>query len=300
MRRLLPLLVLVACCLAPAWVNVGDRGCRHPVRRRAVDNEAAVQAISRNDLRKIIVRGGTLALAASLFVPEVRKMDGYLWYIAQVDRFNPDNTPNLPEAELMAKAGEIAKQAGDGLAVDLGAGSGNDLRYLQATGLQPLRVLGVEPNRFTWPQAESQAQDVATESGAQIDISFAADISEVPSESASLLLGKRVLCSVDDELATVKQIFRVLKPGGVFAFIEHVAAEPGSGLRTLQDVFRPVQLAFANNCDMVRDTESILRTLPWSRLELENYDEAWNGPLSPHIRGIAVKPLASTDRKSVV
>ena len=30
----------------------------------------------------------------------------------QVDRFNPDNTPNLPEAELMAKAGEIAKQAG--------------------------------------------------------------------------------------------------------------------------------------------------------------------------------------------
>jgi len=252
-----------------------------------------VQAISRNDLRKIIVRGGTLALAASLFVPEVRKMDGYLWYIAQVDRFNPDNTPNLPEAELMAKAGEIAKQAGAGLAVDLGAGSGNDLRYLQATGLQPLRVLGVEPNRFTWPQAESQAQDVAAEFGVQIDISFAADISEVPSESASLLLGKRVLCSVDDELATVKQIFRVLKPGGVFVFIEHVAAEPGSGLRTVQDVFRPVQLAFANNCDMVRDTESILRTLPWSRLELENYDEAWNGPLSPHIRGIAVKPLAS-------
>jgi len=231
-----------------------------------------------------------LAITAPLFVPQVRKTDGYLWYIAQVDRFNPDNTPSAAEVELMAKAGVIAKEAGSGLVVDLGAGSGNDLKYLQASGLQPLRVLGVEPNRFTWPQAELQAQDLNSESENQMVVNFTQDISEVPSETASLLLGKRVLCSVDDEFETVNQIFRVLRPGGVYVFIEHVIAEPGSGTRAVQEVFRPVQQALANNCDPARDTAAVLQSMPWSRLDLENYDQTGNGPLSPHIRGIAVKP----------
>jgi ubiquinone/menaquinone biosynthesis C-methylase UbiE len=35
-----------------------------------------------------------------------------------------------------------------------------------------------------------------------------------------------VMCSVSDVAATLKEVQRVLKPGGLFLFVEHVAA-PG-------------------------------------------------------------------------
>ncbi|CAJ1408811.1 unnamed protein product [Effrenium voratum] len=230
-----------------------------------------------SDLRscKLLIRGCTLAFTAGLFVPQVRKLDSYQWYIAQVDRFNPDNKPTSTEVELMAKVGEMARKVG-GQALDLGGGSGNDLRTLQAA--QPASVLVVEPNRFTWPQAETQGRELGLET------SFAADLTEVGSASCGLLLTRRVLCSVDDQRRTLEEIFRVLKPGGVFVFIEHVAADTGSTLRTTQEILRPLQQAFANNCDPARDTGSAIRGLPWASLQLEAYDEAFNGPLSP--RGV--------------
>jgi len=233
-------------------------------------------------LRKILIRGLTLAFTAGLFVPQVRQQDGYLWYIAQVDRFNPDNQVSLPEAELMARAGAMAKKVG-GSVVDLGSGSGNDFLTVQAAQVPELPLVAVEPNRFTWEKASLQAQDLG------LAVSFAANLEEVPSNSCALLLTRRVLCSVDDQHAALMEIYRVLKPGGVFVFVEHVAAEEGSPLRLAQEVFRPVQQAMANNCDTARETEKAIRQFPWASIDSVSYDEAFNGPLTPHIRGLAVK-----------
>eukprot|EP00913_Durusdinium_trenchii_P009364 g8800.t1 len=114
-------------------------------------------------------------------------MDGYLWYIAQVDRLNPDNQVSPAEAELMVRAGKIAKKVG-GSILDLGSGSGNDFPTIQAgqfmvavrfalilnTPLMSviLPVLAVEPNRFTWAKAEAQAQEL------KLSVSFAANLEE--------------------------------------------------------------------------------------------------------------------------
>eukprot|EP00435_Cladocopium_sp_Y103_P009276 s4309_g2.t1 len=285
--------LLLFTALAPTWI--GTLGARHLVSSKArrfargprvtlaaqSEEVSATATLSRSDLRKLLIRGLTLAFTAGLFIPQVRKQDAYLWYIAQVDRFNPDNQVSPAEAELLKRAGAMASKVG-GSMVDLGSGSGNDFLTLKAAETPDLPVLAVEPNRFTWEKAALQAQDLG------LSVSFAADLGEVPSNSCALLLTRRVLCSVDDEHAALMEIYRVLKPGGVFVFIEHVAAEDGSPLRVTQEVLRPVQQAMANNCDMVRNTEKEIRSLPWA-VECVAYDEAFNGPLAPHIRGLAVK-----------
>ncbi|CAL1145670.1 unnamed protein product [Cladocopium goreaui] len=270
--------------LAPTWT--GTFGTRHvamtEASRAAKQRPESDRSGSAERGGKLLIRGLTLAFTAGLFIPQVRKQDAYLWYIAQVDRFNPDNQVSVAEAELLKRAGAMASKVG-GSVVDLGSGSGNDFLTLKAAEAPDLPVLAVEPNRFTWEKAASEAHDL------DLSVSFAADLEEVPSSSCALLLTRRVLCSVDDEHAALMEIYRVLKPGGVFVFIEHVAAEDGSPLRVTQEVLRPVQQAMANNCDMARDTEKEIRALPWASVECVAYDEAFNGPLTPHIRGLAVK-----------
>ncbi|CAL1151061.1 unnamed protein product [Cladocopium goreaui] len=193
--------------LAPTWTGTFGTRPRHLVQRSSGPRvtEAAAQSeevsatatLSRNDLRKLLIRGLTLAFTAGLFIPQVRKQDAYLWYIAQV---------SVAEAELLKRAGAMASKVG-GSVVDLGSGSGNDFLTLKAAEAPDLPVLAVEPNRFTWEKAASEAHDL------DLSVSFAADLEEVPSSSCALLLTRRVLCSVDDEHAALMEIYRVLKPG---------------------------------------------------------------------------------------
>ena len=73
---------------------------------------------------------------------------------------------------------------------------------------------------------------------------FEADFRQVGAEgmqiedgSIDVVLSTLVLCSVADSQVVDRDIHRVLKPGGRFVFLEHVAAPRGSGLRRLQRGF---------------------------------------------------------------
>ena len=46
----------------------------------------------------------------------------------------------------------------------------------------------------------------------------------------------------------------MLRPGGRFVFIEHVAAPHGTGLHFVQRALRPVWRAFSDGCHPDRDT----------------------------------------------
>lgn len=62
----------------------------------------------------------------------------------------------------------------------------------------------------------------------------------VADASVDAVVSTLVLCSVEDGAATLQEVLRVLKPGGRFYFIEHVAAPQQTRLRTAQDWLSPV------------------------------------------------------------
>lgn len=75
----------------------------------------------------------------------------------------------------------------------------------------------------------------------------------LPSASVDAVLSTAVLCSVDNLTAVLTEIHRVLRPGGRFVFLEHVAAPPGSGLRRLQRMVAPITRVADRGCDPSRD-----------------------------------------------
>jgi SAM-dependent methyltransferase len=168
-----------------------------------------------------------------------------------------------------------------GTLVEIGSGTGPNLRYLPGG----IRIVGVEPNRFMHPHFLRAARDrdrrVHLVQGDAEALPF-------PDESVEAVLSTLVLCSVPGLDRALKEIHRILKPGGRFIFVEHVGAAPGSWLRRVQRCVRPVWRAVGDGCEPDRDTDRNLLRAGFREVRLERFDVPL--PLvSPHIAGVADK-----------
>jgi len=169
-----------------------------------------------------------------------------------------------------------------GVVLEIGPGTGANLRYFVQPGI---RWIGVEPNRFMEPYLEKEAKRL----GIQIDLHTGL-AHELPVEdnSVDVVVGTLVLCCVRDPQLSLKEVIRVLKPGGRFLFIEHVAAPRGTWLRCLQGCVRPIWSKLGDGCHPDRETWLALGAAGFDKLAYERV-VAPSLIVSPQIVGVAVK-----------
>jgi ubiquinone/menaquinone biosynthesis C-methylase UbiE len=166
--------------------------------------------------------------------------------------------------------------------VELGPGSGANFRYYP----RGTRVVAVEPNPMMLKRMYSQAR----KHGVEIDLRHAgAEGMEVATGSAELVISTLVLCSVRDPRQVLSEVRRVLKPGGRFAFLEHVAAEPGTRLRKVQEAIHRPWHWLGEGCHLNRDTARTIEDAGFSELRLERFDGSGSTPYKPHISGFAIR-----------
>ncbi len=163
--------------------------------------------------------------------------------------------------------------------VEIGAGAGVNAEYL-APGT---RWVAVEPNGFL----HADLRRAADRSGLDLDLHTAtAEALPLPDASADAVVATLVLCSVDDPAAALAEARRVLRPGGRFVFIEHVAAPPETLLRRLQRALRAPWGVVADGCRPDRDTEALVRAAGFSEVTVERFRMPL-GLVAPHIAGTA-------------
>ncbi|NXP52025.1 MET7A protein, partial [Heliornis fulica] len=124
----------------------------------------------------------------------------------------------------------------------------------------------------------------------QFLIAAAEDLRQVPSGSVDAVVCTLVLCSVRSVNDTLKEVLRVLRPGGAFYFLEHVAADHSSWKYFWQQICFPTWKLIFAGCCLTREIWKNLEQANFSELSLQHTSIRlpWT-PIQPHIIGFAVK-----------
>jgi len=168
-----------------------------------------------------------------------------------------------------------------GTVLEIGPGGGNNLAFLQRQ--HGIRWIGVEPNPFFHERLRARGGRL----GIEVDVRAAtAEALPVADHSVDAVVSTLVLCSVHDPEAALREVRRVLRPGGRFVFVEHVAAPRGTGLCLAQRTLRPVWRAFSDNCHPDRDTGRLIAAAGFADVELRRF-RLPVPIMGPHIAGVA-------------
>ncbi len=175
----------------------------------------------------------------------------------------------------------LAGAAGDVL--EIGGGTGANLLYY---GHEVATLTITEPEQ---PMVKRlQARIDSTRPDAKL---VRAPAEDLPFNDGSFdaAVSTLVLCTVDDQPRALRELRRVLRPGGRLLFMEHVRSEDPKTAR-LQDRMRPINVRLAHGCNCNRPTLEAIRAAGFEVGEVER-DTIAHAPkfIRPLIVGVAVK-----------
>jgi len=139
-----------------------------------------------------------------------------------------------------------------GRVLEIGIGSGLNLEFYDPAKVQ--QIVGVDPS------ADMQA--LARERAARISIPvemIALELGQIQAPAASFdsIVCTFTLCTIADAVAALKEMRRVLKPGGRLLFCEHGKA-PDLPVLRWQNRLTPIWKPLAGGCHLNRDMPQLI------------------------------------------
>lgn len=174
-----------------------------------------------------------------------------------------------------------------GEVVEIGFGSGHNVPHYPAA---VTAVTAVEPSEVAWRLAADRVV------AAQLPVRRAGlDGQALPFEDDTFdsALSSWTLCTIPDAVAALRELRRVLKPGGTFHFVEHGLA-PDEPVRRWQHRLEPIQRRVAGGCHLTKPIAELITTAGFTITEAEEfYQPGAPKSLAALTLGIAVSPAAS-------
>ena len=149
-----------------------------------------------------------------------------------------------------------------GRVLELGFGSGLNTRFYPETVES---IDAVEPSDVGWGLSERRRAECATPVHRVGLDGQALDAGDATYDS---VLSTFTLCTIPDVGLALREVRRVLRPGGTFHFLEHGSA-PTERVRRWQRRMEPVQKAVAGGCHLTRDTPALVTAAGMDVVSLE-------------------------------
>ena len=148
--------------------------------------------------------------------------------------------------------------------LEIGFGTGLNLPYYPE---RVHRLTAVDPN----PGMHRLAQKRIKQTGIEVDLHVLKS-ERLPFEDGRFdcAVSTFTLCSIEDVARALREVYRVLKPGGMFLFLEHgLSREPG--VQKWQRRLNWLQVRLANGCHLDRDTKALVAAQPFASVEVEEF-----------------------------
>ncbi|KAL4236228.1 Methyltransferase-like protein [Mactra antiquata] len=150
--------------------------------------------------------------------------------------------------------------------LEVGAGTATNLKFFPSN----TRLTCLDPNPHFAGYIENNLKTTDTVVQAEIVQGFAEKM-PLEDNKFDVVVCTLVLCSVTDVSKSLQEIKRVLKPGGIFLCLEHVAAEKNTWTWTFQCIANPFHYYIGDGCLTKRDTELYLKDATFKELQVERF-----------------------------
>jgi ubiquinone/menaquinone biosynthesis C-methylase UbiE len=187
----------------------------------------------------------------------------------------------MSQAEFEVKRRKVIAKA-TGKVLEIGAGSGLNFKYY---GANSSKVYALDNNPGMQKLATRRASiapiaiELVTQSGEQLPFE---------DESFESVVSSWSLCSIERVEQALREIRRVLKPGGKFIFIEHGLC-PDKGKQVWQHRLTPLQKRLAGNCHLDRPIPQLIEG---QGLRIETLEEYYLEGI-PKLAGYTYEGVAS-------
>lgn len=167
--------------------------------------------------------------------------------------------------------------------LELGFGTGINLKFYPEN---IKKVIGVDANEGMLKQFKKKSNNGSIE----IDLLHQSGESlPFPDNSIDAVVSTYTLCSIKQINSALKEIYRVLKLGGKYYFLEHGLAD-NPKTQKWQQRLNPIQNIWADGCNLNRDMKSLINNAGFNIIELKNYYMERDPKIVGYMyEGIAVK-----------
>lgn len=170
-----------------------------------------------------------------------------------------------------------------GEALEIGLGTGLNLPHYSP---HVRKVTAVDPN----PGMHRLACRRAARFGIEADLRpLRGEALPFKDETFDTVVSTFTLCSIDEADQAVAEVYRVLRPGGRFLFLEH-GLSPDPGTAKWQRRLNPLERRLGDGCRLDKDIPALVRRQPFRSVEVREFDlERTPGTHGHLYRGTAVR-----------
>jgi ubiquinone/menaquinone biosynthesis C-methylase UbiE len=167
--------------------------------------------------------------------------------------------------------------------LEIGFGTGINIKFYPEN---VKKIVGIEINKGMLKQFNKKSESnhleiqIVQQNGEKLPF---------PDNSIKGIVSTYTLCSINNINLALSEIFRVLKPGGKYYFLEHGLAD-NPKIQKWQHRLNPFQKIWAGGCHLNRDINFLIVNAGFKILDLKNYYMERDPKIVGYMyEGIAVK-----------